>query len=217
MLTKYAPLALKPSDKGTKMLAPNFQNKLETPSTKDTAKVYTDGSKIGTKCGSGFILKWDKQTRLGMSYNGETFTMFLSEVRAIALAIEKTLAEKVPTLTINIYSDCTSAIAAILGPCSTSKTVQHCWSLLTQLDKVYKWSLSWVKAHVGISGNESADLLAKRATQMTTIDPKLPTAQVHVNNTLANFSNTNWDTYWKGRSDCRQTKLWLSSPNRKEA
>jgi ribonuclease HI len=146
-----------------------FQNKQETPSTIDMAEVYTDGSKMGTKCGSGFILQWDKQTRLGMSYNGETFTVFLSEVRAIALAIERALAEKVPTPNINIYSNCTSAIAAILGPCSTSKTVQHCWSMLTQLDKAYKWSLSWVKAHVGISGNESADLLAKRATQLTTV------------------------------------------------
>ncbi len=74
MLTKYAPLALKPSDKGIKIPAPNFKNKLENPSTIDTAEVYTDGSKMGTKCGSGFILKWDKQTRLGMSYNGETFS-----------------------------------------------------------------------------------------------------------------------------------------------
>jgi len=217
ILTKYVPLALKPSDKGLKTLAPNFQNKLDTPSAIDTAEIYTDGSKMGTKCGSGFILQWDKQTRLGMSYNGETFTVFLSEVRAIALAIERALAEKVPTPNINIYSDCTSAIAAILGPRSTSKTVQHCWSMLTQLDKAYKWSLTWVKAHVGISGNESADLLAKRATQLTNTDPNLPTAQVHVKNTLVNFSNTNWDTYWNGRSDCRQTKLWFPSPNRKEA
>jgi ribonuclease HI len=106
-------------------------------------------------------MKWGKQTRLGMSYNGENFTVFLSEVRAIALAIEKVLEEKIPTLAVNIYSNCTCAIAAILGTCSTSKTVHHCWKLLTQLDKAYKWSLSWVKAHVGISGNESADLLAK--------------------------------------------------------
>jgi len=61
--------------------------------------------------------------------------VFLSEVRAIALALEKVLTEKIQTKTINIYSDCTSAIAAILGPKSTSKTVQHCWSLLKTIDK----------------------------------------------------------------------------------
>ncbi len=144
-----------------------------------------------------------------MSYNGKNFTVFLSEVRAIALAIEKVLAEKIPTTTINIYSDCTSAIAAILGSHSTSKTVQHCWSLLNKLDKAYKWSLSWVKAHVGISGNETADMLAKRATQLRNGDPKLPTAPILIKNQITKFSHANWTTYWEGRGDCRQTKLWL--------
>jgi hypothetical protein len=68
-------------------------------------------------------MKWGKQTRLGMSNNGKNITVFLSEVRAIAPAIEKVLTEKITTKTINIYSDCTSAIAAILGTKSTSKTV----------------------------------------------------------------------------------------------
>jgi len=217
ILKSHIPLAFNPSDRGQKILAPFFQNRIDTPSTKDEVEVYTDGSKVGTKCGSGFIIKWDKQTRLGMSYNGENFTVFLSEVRAIALAIEKVLEENIPTSRVNIYSDCTSAIAAILGMRTTSKTVQHCWKLLQQLDKVHKWSISWVKAHIGISGNESADLLAKRATCMSNIDPKLPTAPVHINNTLAKFSSLNWDTYWNGRCDCRQTKLWFPSPNRKES
>jgi hypothetical protein len=152
-----------------------------------------------------------------MSYNGRTFTVFLSEVRAIALAIEKILTEKIQTKIINIYSDCTSAIAAILGTRSTSKTVQHCWSLLRQLDKSYKWSLSWVKAHVGIRGNESADLLAKRATKMTSNDPNLPTAPIHIKNAIVKFSLANWDTYWNGRCNCRQMKLWFPSPNTKES
>jgi ribonuclease HI len=217
MLKQYVPLAFHPSDRGPKNRAPHFQNKLKTPDKTNEVEVYTDGSKMGPDCGSGFIIKWDKQTRLGLSYNGKNFTVFLSEVRAIALAIEKVLTENITKTTINIYSDCTSAIAAILNPRSTSKTVQHCWSPLKQLDKSYKWSISWVKAHVGISGNESADLLAKRATQMNQTDPKLPTAPIHIRNTIAKFSNANWNTYWNGRGDCRQTKLWFPSPNHKES
>jgi hypothetical protein len=53
MLKNYVPIAFKPSDKGPKILAPHFQNKLEAPNTLDTAKIYTDGSKLGAKCGSG--------------------------------------------------------------------------------------------------------------------------------------------------------------------
>jgi ribonuclease HI len=217
MLKQYIPLAFKPSDKGLKTLAPHFQNRLDTPSKEEGIKAFTDGSKLGPDCGSGFILQWGDKTRLGMSYNGKNFTVFLSEVRAIALAAEKILAEKITTPTVNIYSDCSSAIAAILGTRSTSKTVQHCWSILKQLDDSHKWSLSWVKAHVGISGNETADLLAKRATQMNTLDPQLPTAPIHIYNSITKFSMANWNTYWNGRSDCRQTKLWFPSPNPKES
>jgi ribonuclease HI len=217
MLEQYIPLAFKPSDKGPKAIAPHFQNKLTSPDSDNGAEIYTDGSKIGPHCGSGFIMKWGKQTRLGMSYNGKNFTVFLSEVRAIALAVEKALTEKIPTKTINIYSDCTSAIAAIMGTKSTSKTVQHCWYLLSKLDKAYKWSITWVKAHVGISGNESADILAKRATLLNNNDPNLPTAPVHIHNAITKFSSANWTTYWNGRGDCRQTKLWFPTPNYKES
>ncbi len=178
MLKCYIPIAFCPSDKGQKAPAPRFVNKLTSPSSTEEAVAYTDGSKLGPDCGSGFLIQWGKQRRLGMSYNGKKITVFLSEVRAIALTVEKILAEKIPTKTVNIYSDCTSAIAAILGSHSTSKTVQHCWSLLNKLDIAYKWSLSWVKAHFGISGNKMADMLAKRATQLRIGDPKLPTVPI---------------------------------------
>ncbi len=29
------------------------------------------------------------------------------------------------------------------------------------------------------------------------------------------FTNVNWDIYWNGRMDCRQSKLWFPSPNPK--
>ena len=48
-------------------------------------------------------------------------------------------------------------------------------------------------------------------------DPKLPTAPVHIRNAITKFSSANWDTYWNGRGDCRQTKLWFPSPNAKES
>jgi ribonuclease HI len=218
MLRTFIPLALAPSDKGLKLSAPQFLNRSHSPLNTEGAEVYTDGSKMGPNCGSGFVLKWGDQTRLGLNYNGQHYTVFLSEIKAIALAVEKLLTEKIPTH-INIYSDCTSAIAAILAPRSNSKAVHHCWSLLQKLDKHHKWSLSWVKAHVGISGNETADILAKKATQLSTQNPNpnLPIAPIHVQNAITKFSNANWDTYWNGRADCRQTKLWFPTPNPKES
>jgi ribonuclease HI len=117
---------------------------------------------INSNCGSGFIVKWENKTRYGLSYNGKYHIVFLSEVRAITIAIEKFLSEKINTKIVNIFSDCQSAIAAILGRRSGSTEVQQCWNFLHRLDTSDKWTLSWVKAHVGISDNKTADSLAKK-------------------------------------------------------
>jgi ribonuclease HI len=61
--------------------------------------------------------------------------------------------------------------------------IQKCWKQLQQLDNNYKWSISWVKAHVGIAGDESAYKLAKQASQMSwptthsSISPQLSSTQ----------------------------------------
>jgi len=215
MLQKYIPSANLLSDKGQKIIAPIFQNKLAVPQTEDEVAVYTDGSKLGPDCGSGFFIRWRDQTRFGLGYNGQKYTVFLSEIRAISLALDRLIWEKLPNSAVNIYSDSQSAIAAILSSKSNSKAVQQCWIKLNKLDKIYKWSLSWVKAHVGLKGNEQADKLAKRGTQLKQATPNLPIAPVHTINEIIKFTNTNWNTYWNGRIDCRQTKLWFPSPNPK--
>jgi ribonuclease HI len=177
------------SDKGLKIPAPCFQNKVDESHALEEATIFTDGSKKDLDCGSGFILKWNDQTRMGLTYNGKFYTVFLSKVRAIVLAVEKILAEKIKSPIVKIYSDCQSAILSILSSHSNSKTVQFCWSQLHTLDSNCKWSISWVKAHVGNSGNEAADKLAKQGTTLSFHGPQpfLPIAPVHIKNALESF------------------------------
>jgi hypothetical protein len=76
ILQNYIPLALKMSDKCSKMLAPLFKNKTSQTQSSEGATIYTDGSKIDSDCGSGFIIKWNNQTRLGLNYNGKFYMVF---------------------------------------------------------------------------------------------------------------------------------------------
>jgi hypothetical protein len=58
ILHHHLPLALTPCDKTTKSLSPLFQNKVTNTWSEEGATIYTDGSKRGPDCGSGFIINW---------------------------------------------------------------------------------------------------------------------------------------------------------------
>jgi hypothetical protein len=57
--------------------------------------------------------------------------------------------------------------------------------------------------------------IKKKIIPIKHASPKLPTASVYTINEIMKFTNANWDTYWNGRVDCRQTKLWFPCPNPK--
>jgi hypothetical protein len=66
---------------------------------------------------------------------GQLYTVFLSEVRAIYLAVNNFLSNPPPQVQeVHIFSDSTSAIQAIKHPTSTSKLIQLTWQSLNALD-----------------------------------------------------------------------------------
>jgi ribonuclease HI len=188
----------------------------DTPD-QDQANIYTDGSGKNNLAGSGFFIKWGTETRVGMAHNGSWYSVFLSELRAIKLAVEKYLAENTSNVQVNIFSDSKSAIDAIKGEKSSSDMVQSCWKVLKQLDAQVEWTLNWIKGHSGNQGNSTADLLAKKAAAATAIGPSpfLPIPENIVRKQIQKFTCSNWKQYWLNRPDCRQTKLWLPEPNLK--
>jgi len=154
-----------------------------------------------------------------MAHNGAWCSVFLSELRAIKLAVESYLTENLQNSQINIFSDSKSAIDAIKGGISSSKMVQSCWEALKKLDLKSAWALNLVKGHSGNQGNSIADLLAKQAAAKPAIGPSpfLPIPQNIIHKQIRKFTINNWKEYWIQRPDCRQTKLWLPEPNLKHS
>ena len=65
-------------------------------------------------------------------------------------------------------------------------------------------TVHWVKAYIGIYGNEMADLLAKDGTKLQT-HLEIPVSKAELNRQIDALINDEWDHQWYNRKDYRQT------------
>ena len=117
--------------------------------------------------------------------------------------------------TIQINSDSMSSLFALTTHKITSSLVLktiYIWNSIATLNTV---NINWIKAHNGNAGNERADTLAKIGAD-NTLAIKFHTIKTpfnHIKNKITEKTNTDWQTQWNNRHDCRQTKLWFPSPD----
>jgi ribonuclease HI len=187
------------------------------PAAKDIC-MYTDGSLLEERSGPGVYIEVDQQPNITMSKRLPPCTVFQSELRATQMACEHLCLHEHNNKDIHIHVDSQAALQSLVKSQITSKTVQQTVELIKELAVRHTVTLQWVKAHVGIPGNEMADKAAKAGSQSNRFTQmEICNSRTELKTFIRDAQNLEWAQLWASREgiDCRQTRLFFRTPNPK--
>ena len=207
-------------EKNYHVILTSFNNNLQTIKPSEY-NIYTDGSKTSNGVGAGFVM-YHKKTRIhteSISLPDST-TVFQAEIIAIYKAMLFTIgycrSNKVSYL--KILCDSQAAIRALDSHNVRSLTVLKTIDAMNSVAELtISTRLEWVKAHIGIEGNEEADKAAKEGadTMDTTHHVNIPWVEKQAK--IKEYTNKQWTTRWETLQGHRQTKLFLHNPDPNKA
>nr|XP_019529549.2 uncharacterized protein LOC109401447 [Aedes albopictus] len=174
---------------------------------KGRGRIFTDASKEGSACGIGVYVE---NTRRRMSYKLAMETSVTS-AELIAIQLATSIVEEDRLQNYVIYTDSRSA-CLMLANAKDSKTDEGI--LIEILVKCQRWNIAiqWIPSHVSISGNETADALAKAGAasdEVLSHPIQLKDAFLNAKNMLERRTNQWYAEY----SAEKGTKFYTVQPN----
>ncbi len=157
--------------------------------------IYTDGSldPKTNKVGCSMVIpafKVSKKFRLS-----NNSSIYSAELVAILMALEW-IEEVKPTDAI-VFSDCKSAITAIGKFDQDNKVILDIQRLYNSLkSQSTNVEIIWIPSHIGIYGNEWADLAAKKASERKNIDINLKLNKAEIKREFKTRLKDNWQKEW---------------------
>ena len=119
---------------------------------------------------------------------------------------------------IKLLCDSQAAILALDSKDVRSKTVMLTIEALNAVaDVTASLRLEWVKAHVGIEGNEEADKAAKEGADTSNVNHIIDMPWTAKKNRIKLYTNNLWQNRWDNIEGHRQTKLFIHTPDEHKA
>ncbi|XP_039757876.1 uncharacterized protein LOC120632137 [Pararge aegeria] len=175
-------------------------------------RIFTDGSKMNGGVGAALSCWEAGEEIMSKKFRLEAFcTVFQAEMYALYQATEVAL--KTNRNTVNILSDSRSALEA-LGSTKNSHplvfTIRRNLSLLRETQTITH--LFWIRAHVGVDGNERADFLAREAvTKLKTKSSYDRCPISFIKRTIRQSILDEWGKRYKNGETAAVTKIFLPS------
>ncbi|RKL20549.1 hypothetical protein BFJ72_g15022 [Fusarium proliferatum] len=202
------------------------QNRHEqiTQNEPDAVHIYTDGSGIGGHIGAAAVCITLQETKSAYMGDDTTSTVYAGELQGISLTLQIAQEDRSKgnrRSKVLIYTDNQAAIRSTARPKGKSGAYLL-GNIARQIDELrsqgLKTEVRWVPAHIGIQGNEDADLAAKEATGWRDGDltgPKAaePQQLYPLRSTMKTWSHketiASWERNWvaetRGRASFRHT------------
>ena len=177
----------------------------------DYVAIYTDGSKSSHGVGSAFVCGNTVRTR-SLPSCASIFTAELVAIRSALNFIDGTDAPRHV-----IFSDSLSSLIALTAFNSSNAFVHDILTSLISLHQSGKEVvLCWIPGHVGVTGNEKADLAARSAAA---VQPNhiFPLPATDFTFTISQCIRKEWQRSWDAAGDNKlkavkpQTGVWQSS------
>ena len=180
--------------------------------------VYTDGSRYEDQTGFGYVIYKGHRELQAKSFRLPNYaTVFQAEIMAIAqAALTMSHWTEDPVHHVKILVDSQAALLALDNPMVKSRTVAGAVEALNALVSTCRSvTLVWVPAHKGHVGNERADALAKKGTELTDPEHLLrvgkPAATIKAE--LRSCIMKDWQQEWDHCGQAHHTKGFFFGPH----
>ncbi|KAI5644946.1 RNase H domain-containing protein [Phthorimaea operculella] len=169
-------------------------------------RIYTDGSKTKTGTGAG-VFSLDLNIKLSQPL-GEHSSIFQCECVAITLAANAVMQRKMENHGIRILSDSMAVLMALESNTMSSSLIYGSHLALQTIATNNKVTLQWIKGHSGSLGNDAADELARRGSEVEVAGPTpyLPIPFNQIRTWIRHQTQTQHNARWASITTCRQSK-----------